>query len=74
LNTDVYFAHPYSSYERSTNENTNGIIRQYFPKCTDFRNLSVLDIVFVERRLNNRPRICIFFDQPMAFLNNSCCT
>jgi transposase, IS30 family len=74
LNTDVYFAHPYSSYERGTNENTNGLIRQYIPKDTDFRILSVLDIVFVERRLNTRPRKCISFDQPMVFLNNSCCT
>jgi transposase, IS30 family len=74
LNTDVYFAHPYSSYERGTNENTNGLIRQYIPKDTDFRNLSVLDIVFVERRLNTRPRKRISFYQPMVFLNNSCCT
>ena len=74
LNTDVYFAHPYSSYERGTNENTNGLIRQYIPKDTDFRNLSILDIVFVEKRLNTRPRKCISFDKPMVFLNNSCCT
>ena len=74
LNADVYFAHPYSSWERGTNENTNGLIRQYIPKKTDFRELSISDISFVENRLNTRPRKCISFDQPMVFLKNHCCT
>lgn len=56
LNAQVYFARPYHSWERGTNENTNGLIRQYFPKSSNFRNLSENQIQFVEERLNNRPR------------------
>jgi len=74
LNSDVYFAHPYSSYERGTNENTNGLIRQYIPKDTDLRILSILDIVFVEKRLNKRPRKCKSYDQSMIFIKNCYCT
>ncbi len=40
----VYFAHPYNSYERGLNENTNGLIRQYFPKKTDFRKITQKDV------------------------------
>jgi len=48
LEADIYFAHPYSSWERGTNENTNGLIRQYIPKKVDFRKLTDFDISFVE--------------------------
>lgn len=51
-----YFAHPYCSGERGTNENTNGLIRDYFPKKTDFDTISDEEIRFVERELNCRPR------------------
>lgn len=53
---NVFFAHPYSSWERGTNENTNGLIRRYFPKGTDFIKVSQEDLNQVERILNNRPR------------------
>jgi IS30 family transposase len=53
---DCYFAHPYHSWERGTNENTNGLIRDYFPKGTDFRTISDEEIAYVERELNERPR------------------
>ena len=56
LQANVYFAHPYSSWERGINENTNGLIRQYFPKGTDFNLVSESQIDFVMKRLNNRPR------------------
>ena len=74
LDTEVYFAHPYSSWERGTNENTNGLIRQYIPKNTNFSELGTEDILFAENRLNTRPRKCLSFNSPMVFLNNHGCT
>ena len=64
LKTRVYFAHPYSSYERGTNENTNGLLRQYFPKGTDFNLISQKDIDKVVNKLNNRPRKCLGYRTP----------
>lgn len=65
LNTKTYFANPYSSWERGSNENMNGLIRQYFPKGTDFRTISPAALAHVERKLNNRPRKCLAFKTPM---------
>lgn len=56
LRVDFYFAHPYASWERGTNENTNGLIRQYFPKGMDFTSITQQEISHVMKRLNNRPR------------------
>jgi IS30 family transposase len=56
LGVKVYFAPPYSSWERGRNENTNGLIRQYFPKITDLNKVTQEEIDFVMNRLNNRPR------------------
>lgn len=56
LDAKIYFAHPYCSWERGVNENTNGLIRQYFPKGTDFNKVSDEQVKFVMDRLNNRPR------------------
>lgn len=56
LQADFYFAHPYASWERGTNENTNGLIRQYFPKGMDFTTITQQEISHVMKRLNNRPR------------------
>jgi len=56
LNAKIYFAHPYASWERGTNENTNGLIRQYFPKGTDFNAVTDDQIKQVMDKLNNRPR------------------
>lgn len=64
LNCDFYFAHPYSSWERGTNENTNGLIRQYFPKYKDFRTINDNEIISAMRRLNNRPRKRLEFKTP----------
>lgn len=64
LEADVYFAHPYASWERGINENTNGLIRQYFPKGTDFNQVSEEDIQFVMDRLNSRPRATRNFKSP----------
>jgi IS30 family transposase len=52
----IYFCHPYSSFERGTNENTNGLIRQYFPKITDISLLTEQEVQKVEDLLNHRPR------------------
>ncbi len=51
-----YFANPYHSWERGTNENTNGLIREYFPKKTDFTIISEEELALVEHKLNTRPR------------------
>ena len=61
-------------WERGTNENTNGLIRQYFPKHKEFCDLRPEDVAFVEKRLNTRPRKCLSFQSPMVFLINHGCT
>lgn len=56
LGVDTYFAHPYCSYERGTNENLNGLVRQYFPKKTDLTLVDPRQVKKVEWLLNHRPR------------------
>ena len=76
LDADFYFAHPYASWERGTNENMNGLIRQYFPKHRDFRTVTNEEIQRAMDRLNNRPRKClgyrtpneVFFDKSLVAL------
>jgi len=65
---DIYFAHPYSSWERGTNENTNGLIRRFFPKGTDFSNISYKQLKAVEENLNNRPRKVLGYKTPAEVL------
>ena len=60
----VYFAHPYSAWERGTNENTNGLIRRYFPKGTDFNNVTEDQLKTVQDKLNNRPRKILGYKTP----------
>jgi IS30 family transposase len=64
LNAKFYFAHPYASWERGLNENTNGLIRQYFPKGSDFTNITQKEINQVMHKLNNRPRKCLGIKTP----------
>ena len=64
LETAIYFAHPYCSWERGLNENTNGLIRQYFPKKYDFAKITHHDVQRVAARLNNRPRKTLGFRTP----------
>ncbi len=64
LDADFYFAHPYASWERGLNENTNGLIRQYFPKGCDFATITQKDIRRAMDRLNNRPRKCLGMKTP----------
>lgn len=60
----VYFADPYAAWQRGTNENTNGLLRHYFPKGTDFLSISEKDIAIVVKKLNNRPRKCLNYQTP----------
>lgn len=60
----VYFADPYSAWQRGTNENTNGLLRRYFPKGCDFRNVSEEMLAVVVKKLNHRPRKCLGYRTP----------
>jgi transposase, IS30 family len=71
LETSVYFANPYHSWERGLNENTNGLIRQYIPKKTDFSLYSDEYVKTVQDKLNNRPRKKLGFLTPNQFWQNS---
>ena len=65
----VYFAHPRSPWERGTNENTNGLIRQYFPKGTDFNEVSKYEVKRAQHRLNGRPRKTLDYSTPYESFN-----
>ena len=65
LGAAVYFAHPYHAWERGLNENTNGLIRQYFPKNSDLTTPNTTKVRFVQNRLNNRPRKSLNFKKPV---------
>jgi transposase, IS30 family len=72
LRVKIYFSHPYSSWERGTNENTNGLFRQYFPKKTaDFTKIADREIRRVETELNSRPRKCLGFRTPFEVFQKS---
>jgi len=66
LAADIYFAHPYSSWERGLNENTNGLIRQYFTKGSSFENITDKDVDEVMEKLNHRPRKTLNYRTPHA--------
>jgi IS30 family transposase len=65
LEASFFFATPYHSWERGLNEHTNGLVRQYFPKSTNFKNISEEDVERVEMLLNNRPRKILNFETPL---------
>lgn len=60
----VYFADPYSAWQRGTNENTNGLLRRYFPKGSDFRNVTQETLASAVKKLNHRPRKCLGYRTP----------
>ena len=64
LSANVYFAHPYCSWERGLNENTNGLIRQYFTKGSSFENIKDNEVEAVMNKLNHRPRKTLKFKTP----------
>jgi len=83
LQAEIYFAHPYCSWERGLNENTNGLLRQYFPKKTNFHNVSHKQLQAAVDKLNHRPRKCLGYRTPFEVFYNKdilplksspCCT
>jgi IS30 family transposase len=70
---EVYFADPHSPWQRGTNENTNGLLRFYFPKGTDFRAVTDERVREVVDLLNRRPRKCLGWLSPEEF-SLMCCT
>ena len=69
LGGDFFFARPYHSWERGLNEHTNGLVRQYFPKGTEFTMITEDEVADVQRKLNSRPRKILNFETPdEAFL------
>ena len=71
LQLDFYFAHPYAAWERGTNENTNGLLRQYFPKKLDFQAVSNQAIEQAMCRLNFRPRKALRFKTPFEVFHKT---
>ena len=74
LNIDFFFAHPFAAWERGTNENMNGLVRQYIPKRRKFDSITEHELLLITNRLNHRPRKCldyrtpfeVFFEHPVA--------
>lgn len=71
LNCEFYFAHPYHSWERGTNENTNGLLREYFPKKTNFLKISEDELDQAVYKLNNRPRKILGFKTPQEVFDDN---
>ena len=71
LETRIYFAHPYASWERGLNENTNGLIRQYFPKHRDLRTVTKREVEKAMDKLNHRPRKSLGFRTPYEVFFNT---
>lgn len=66
---EIYFAHPYSSWERGTNENTNGLIRRYLPKGTNFNDINTRQLQIIQDKLNNRPRKILGYKTPLEMMD-----
>lgn len=68
LGLEIYFADPYASWQRGVNENTNGLLRQFFPKGTDFTQISHRQVACVEQLINERPRKRLDYRTPEEIL------
>jgi IS30 family transposase len=71
LDAQVYFAHPYHSLERGLNDNTNGLLRQYWPKKTDLKAVNYEEVKRVINQLNDRPRKTLAFQTPAKLMHNN---
>ena len=71
LKADIYFAHPYASWERGLNENTNGLVRQYIPKSRRFNTVTDDEVDFIMHRLNHRPRKTLGYRTPHEVFFNT---
>ena len=67
---DFFFANPYSPWERGSNENLNGLVRQYIPKSTDFNQLTDEYILEIQNKINNRPRKRFSYETPIFMMEN----
>ncbi|MGV6827854.1 MAG: IS30 family transposase [Flavobacteriales bacterium] len=67
----IYFANPYASWERGTNENTKGLIRRYLPKKTDFRCVNNTQLKNIQNKLNNRPRKILGYKTPLEVITQN---
>ncbi len=67
----VYFADPYAAWQRGLNENTNKLLRQYFPKGMNFRKLTDRDLALKVKMLNSRPRKCLNYQTPQEVYNQA---
>jgi len=69
-----YFPDPYAPWQRGTNENTNGLLREYFPKSFDFASCSDDEIALFVVKLNKRPSRCLNWLSPFEVFSTNCCT
>jgi IS30 family transposase len=67
----IYFADPYSAWQRGCNENTNGLIRQYLPKGTNFKNITDDYLAIIVKKLNHRPRKCLSYQTPNEVIHQA---
>ena len=74
LDTTIYFADPHSPWQRGLNENTNDILRFFFPKGTDFSLIDEKELMTVVDLINSRPRKCLDYLSPLDFFSKKCCT
>ena len=74
LDATIYFADPHSPWQRGLNENTNDILRFFFPKGTNFHEVTEEELQAVVSLINNRPRKCLGYLSPLEFISAKCCT
>lgn len=73
LGTTIYFADLHSPWQRGLNKNTNGLLRFFYPKGTDFLSVSEEKFQKVIHLINSRPRKCLDYLSPLEFLSKKCC-